>query len=311
MSCRRTLQPLTLRDKSLFDQYAGKTFWKLSTYSLAPIYVWQGMFQFHWTIIDGQLCVFACQNGDYFMPIMPLGNSPSRKAIRESYLYMLENNRAKSIARIENVPKALIPFFRDLGFRVFQKGTEYLYSTNLLVQLKGTRYKSKRAAYNAFIRNQSEMTLAPYQPEDYSDCLELYELWRHERQKTSDDPLYQGMLVDSEHAHRAGLLNAVELGLEGIVVRIEGELKGYSFGYPLNNKVYCIIFEITDTRLKGISQFLFREFCRRKRIYPFINAMDDSGLENLKRVKLSYYPAEQICSYNAVFPIDDASAFTI
>ena len=302
------LQPLTLGDKSLFDSYALKTSRTLSTYALAPIYIWRELFQFYWTIIDNQLCVFACQDGDYFMPIMPLGASPSRTAIRESYLFMLETNRAKSIARIENVPEAALPFFRDLGFRIFEKGTEYLYSTDLLVQLKGTRYKSKRGACNAFIQNHPEAILAPYQPEDYSDCLELYELWRQDRCKTSCDALYQGMLEDSKHAHRAGLLNAAELGLEGIIVRIKGELKGYSFGYPLNNNVYCIIFEITDLRLRGIAQFLFREFCRRKAIYPFINAMEDSGLENLKRVKLSYHPSEQIRCYNAVFPIENVSA---
>ena len=301
------LQPLTLGDKSLFDYYARKTSCELSTSAFAPIYVWRELFQFYWTIIDNQLCVFACQNGDYFMPIMPMGASPSREAIRKSYLFMLETNQAKSIARIENVPETYVPFFHDLGFRVFRKETEYLYTTDFLIQLKGNRYKSQRGAYNSFIRNQSEMTLAPYQPEDYSDCLELHELWLQERRKSCYDPLYQGMLEDSEHAHRVGLLNAEELGLDGIVVRIEGKLKGYSFGYPLNNKIYCIIFEITDTRRRGIAQFLFRELCRRKANYPFINAMGDSGLENLKRVKLSYHPTGQILSYNAVFPVDDAS----
>lgn len=305
------LQPLTLRDKSLFDCYAQKASWKLSNYAFAPIYVWRELFQFHWIVIDDQLCVFACQNGDYFMPIMPLGTAPSKEAIRESYLFMLEANRSKSIARIENVPQTSLSFFRELGFRVYRKETEYLYSTDSLIQLKGTRYKSKRGVFNTFIRNQPEITLAPYRPEDFFDCLELHDLWRRKRRTTSCDSLYQGMLDDSEHAHRTGLTNAVELGLEGIVVRIEGILKGYSFGYPLNNMVYCIIFEITDLRLKGIAQFLFREFCRRKAVYPFTNAMDDSGLENLKRAKLSYRPLEQIGSYNAVCPIDDASKLTI
>lgn len=305
------LQPLTLGDKSLFDYYARMTSRKLSSYAFAPIYVWRELFQFYWTIIDNQLCVFACQNGDYFMPIMPIGASPSREAICKSYLFMLETNRAKSIARIENVPETSLPFLNDLGFRVFRKETEYLYTTDFLIQLKGNRYKSQRGAYNAFIRNQSEMTLAPYQSEDYSDCLELHELWRHQRRKSCYNPLYEGMLSDSEHAHRVGLLNAEELGLDGIVLRIEGKLKGYSVGYPLNNKIYCIIFEIADTRQRGIAQFLFREFCRRKANYPFISAMDDSGLENLKRVKLSYRPTEQIRSYNAVLPVDDASTLKL
>lgn len=304
------LQPLTLGDKSLFDHYAQKTSWELSTYAFAPIYIWRELFQLYWTIIDNQLCVFTCQNGNYFMPIMPLGKSPSKKAICESYRFMLETNGTEPIARIENVPETLLPFFRDLGFQVFRKETEYLYSTDSLFQLKGNCYKSKRGTYNAFLRNQREVTLAPYRVEDYSDCIELYELWRQERRNTSRDPLYQGLLDDSEHAHHVGLLNAGEIGLEGIVVQIGGKLKGYSFGYPLNHRVYCIIFEITDTRLKGTAQFLFREFCRRKAAYPLISTMDDSGLENLKRVKLSYHPAKQINSYNAVLPTDEVSTLT-
>ena len=137
------LQPLTLGDKSLFDYYARMTSRKLSSYAFAPIYVWRELFQFYWTIIDNQLCVFACQNGDYFMPIMPIGASPSREAICKSYLFMLETNRAKSIARIENVPETSLPFLNDLGFRVFRKETEYLYTTDFLIQLKGNRYKSR------------------------------------------------------------------------------------------------------------------------------------------------------------------------
>ena len=288
------LKPLTLEDKPIFDRYARKSLDKLSHYALAPLYIWREFFRFYWEIIDNRFCIFANQQGDYFMPIMPMGGIQSEKAIRRSYEFMLETNQSKAIARIENVPEDLLPFFHKLGFQTLLKGSEYLYKTTPLIELKGNRYKSIRGAYNKFIRNHPKTTLVPYHPRDFSDCVKLYELWQKERQTRSEDPIFQEMLIDSSRAHLVGLANAEELGLEGSVIYVHGELKGYIFGYFLNSQIFCVIFEIADLRLRGIAQYLFREFCRQQASYPFINTMDDSGLENLKLVKLSYSPTETI-----------------
>ena len=71
------------------------------------------------------------------------GQSLNQSVIRQAYRFILETNRAKQIARIENVPSSLIPFFSRMGFHAVQKETEYLYKTEALIQLKGDRYKSK------------------------------------------------------------------------------------------------------------------------------------------------------------------------
>ena len=298
MIYQKSLQPLTLKDKPLFDRYARQTTTKLSCYAFAPLYVWRDLFDFYWTIIDDQFCVFAKQGSDYFMPIMPVGASLSEKAIREAYAFMLESNRAKQIARIENVPANLLPFFHRMGFHAVQKETEYLYETEALIQLKGNRYKSKRTAYNAFIRNYPSMQLESYEPSHFADCLALYESWHQERHAQSHDEIYRAMLEDSRHAHRTGLMNHEGLRLVGRVVFIDGELKGYTFGYPLNSEIFCVLVEVTDLRIKGLAQFLFREFCREQAAYQWISTMDDSGLENLKRVKLSYRPSKLLSTYN-------------
>ncbi|RKU11879.1 hypothetical protein C6502_07245 [Candidatus Poribacteria bacterium] len=275
---------------------------ELSRYAFAPHYVWRNFFDFCWTIIDDQFCLFAHQEGDYFMPILPMGASLNQKVIQQAYRFTLEVNRAKQIARIENVPEGLIPFFHQIGFRAVRKETEYLYETNALVQLKGDRYKSKRAAYNALIRNHPSAQLEPYQPAHLGDCLALYESWQQERGSRFHDDIYQAMLEDSRHSHCTGLMNCEELGLIGRVVFIDGVVKGYTFGYPLNTEIFCILFEVTDLGIKGLAQFLFREFCREQAAYRWINTMDDSGLENLRRVKLSYRPARQLASYNLFLP---------
>ena len=275
---------------------------ELSRYAFAAHYVWRNFFDFYWTIIDDQFCLFANQDGDYFMPILPMGASLNQKAIRQAYAFTFEANRARQIARIENVPAGLIPVSRWMGFHAVQKETEYLYETDALHQLKGNRYKSKRAAYNALIRNHPAARLHPYQPTHLADCLALYESWQRKRWGQSHDDIYRAMLEDSWYSHRTGLMNYEELGLVGRVVFIDGVLKGYTFGYPLNSEIFCILFEVTDLGIKGLAQFLFREFCQEQAAYRWINTMDDSGLENLKRVKLSYRPAKQLSSYNLFLP---------
>ena len=275
---------------------------ELSRYAFAPHYIWQNFFDFYWTIIDGQFCLFANQDGDYFMPIPPLGASLNEKVIRQAYAFTLEINRAKQIARIENVPADLVPFFRQMDFHAVQKETEYLYETDALVQLRGNRYKSKRAGYNSLFRNYPSARLHPYEPAYLGDCLALYDSWQQERAAQSQDDVYQAMLEDSRHSHRTGLMNCEELGLIGRVVFIDSVLKGYTFGYSLNSEIFCVLFEVTDLGIKGLAQFLFRAFCREQAAYRWINTMDDSGLENLKRVKLSYRPAKQLASYNLFLP---------
>jgi uncharacterized protein len=65
----------------------------------------------------------------------------------------------------------------------------------------------------------------------------------------------------------------------------------------LDKDTFCILYEITDLTIKGLSQFIFRQFCSELKDYRYINVMDDSGLENLKRVKLSYRPLKVIPAY--------------
>ena len=161
------------------------------------------------------------QDSDYFMPILPMGTSLNQKVIHQAYGFILESNSAKQIARIENVPADLIGVFRQMGFHAVQKETEYLYDTEALVQLKGDRYKSKRAAHNVLVRNHPAAQLEPYRPSHLTECLALYESWQQEREVHSPDDIYRAMLEDSRHSHRTGLMNHEELGLVGRVAFID------------------------------------------------------------------------------------------
>ena len=297
------LHSLTLKDKPIFDAYADRTCTRLSNYAFAPIYVWREHFQFYWTLLTDYLCIFAKQGDDYFMPILPMPykieNRDYLSVVREVSQFMLASNRNPHIARIENVPQEMISSFEKNGFRATLKETEYLYETEALVGLRGDRYKQQRHAYNAFVTKYPSAKLCPYTTADQNAYPALYDRWCEMRSENSDDPIYNAMLNDSRSAHRIGVAHADALGLIGRVVCIDGEIRGYTFGYPLNVETFCVLFEITDLDIKGLAQFIYREFCKELMgSYKWINAMDDSGLENLKRVKRSYHPTQRLPSYN-------------
>ena len=295
------LHPLTLDDKPIFEVYASHKQTYLSSYAFAPIFIWRNHFQFYWTLLEDHLCVFAKQGDDYFMPIMPMGSPFSFEVVWSAFQFMLKSNRNSQIARIENVPEEQLSIFNDMGFQSIPKETEYIYRTENLAELRGNRYKQQRNAYNTFIKLFPSITCDPYQPTDRDACLNLYGTWQMSRAEKYDDEIYQAMLEDSQSAHRIGITHAEKLGLVGRVVRINGEIRAYTFGYELNCETFCVLFEISDLSIKGLAQFIYREFCKElKASYRWINAMDDSGLENLKRVKLAYHPTRLLPSYNLI-----------
>jgi hypothetical protein len=93
-----------------------------------------------------------------------------------------------------------------------------------------------------------------------------------------------------------------DLSFKGMVVKIDKQIRGFTLGFKINKNTFCINYEIADLAFKGIAQFIFRTFCQSLKNYKYINVMDDSGLENLKKVKLSYRPIKLVPAYIAKRP---------
>jgi hypothetical protein len=107
------------------------------------------------------------------------------------------------------------------------------------------------------------------------------------------------MLADSEAAHREALAHHRELGLMGYVVRVDGRIRAYTFGYDRSPSVFCVLLEVTDRTVHGLAQFIFRACCRAaaERGCEWINTMDDSGLPSLAQSKRAYHPVRLVPSY--------------
>lgn len=85
------------------------------------------------------------------------------------------------------------------------------------------------------------------------------------------------------------------LGLEGLLLRVDGQVVAMTLGSALTEQTFDIHFEKALDRYDGAYAVINREFARYLRQkYPnlkWLNREDDMGLEGLRKAKLSYQPA--------------------
>jgi len=292
------LKNLALKDKGIFVKYLNLTPHRLSVYNFNNIYIWKGLFEIKWAIIENNLCLFFEDKIGAFLYLTPLGMNRNINVIKEVFSILDKINKNKPVSRIENIEQQDLAVYERGGYKISKKSDDYVYRRSDLANFKGNKFKSQRAGFNYFSKNYKFQYL-PLSPKDRQGCLELYGCWMDERKSRNPDHTYQGMLTDSRNSLTIALKNYTDLDFSGRIVKINHKIRGFTIGFRLNNHTFCILYEITDLAIKGLSQFIFRQFCRELSAYEYINVMDDSGLENLKKVKLAYHPAELVPAYIA------------
>lgn len=308
---------LWLDDRLAFEARLAGEPTPLAAYALAPHVIWRTLLTYWWIELAGHLCLFAESPGGCFLALPPLGPSHAAdhhrchtedacvSAWQESFALMRQRNGGSMVSRVENVPEELVPVVQELGFVTRPKDSDYLYRRSDLVALRGDRYKSQRAAFNRFIRTARPFRYDVYREEDRTGCLQLFQDWRMQRlaglQACGDgaNELARRLIEDAAPAHAAILDLWSPLGLVGRVVRVDGRVRAYTFGYPRNAQVFCVLVEIADRSIPALAAYIFREFCREATGYTYVNTMDDSCLVTLARSKHGYHPDRMVANYIA------------
>ena len=283
---------LILKDKAHFGKYLFFNRHSLSAYAFENIYIWSCMYEVFWTEIKSSLCIFFKDRVGCFLYLPPLGQNFNINTVNKCFEIMDSFNKNAIISRIENVEKEEIKHYKYLGYKIVSAGCDYLCRKKELSELKGMPFKKKRTVINYFMNNYN-FAYRPYQFADKKECLDLYLSWMQERKAKNSDMVYQRLLEDNFRIFKAMLDFYPEVNFTGRIIMVGTKLKAMTFGYSLNKDTFVVLFEVADLKLKGISQYIFRELAKEMN-YKYINIMDDSGLDNLKRVKLSYRPYRMI-----------------
>ncbi len=288
-----------LAKKKLVEEYLQKTPEKLSAFSFVSIFSWKDFFEFEFRVIKRNLCVFARNPVGVFLYLPPLGENIDGDVVESCFDLMEKENKGNGVSRIENVSQSQLEIFDKKRFSFFKKGYEYCYFKNDLIQLKGNAYKSKRSDYNHFASHYGG-SFDLFEDKMTAECLALYERWAEGRKKKYSSDIFHLMIEDNRSVHEVCMKHFKNLDLLGRVVKVNERIEAYSFGYKLNDETFCVLFEIANLSLKGISTFIFREFCRDPKLKDlrFINVMDDFELENVNKTKMSFHPVMLLPSYS-------------
>lgn len=294
--CRSdSVVPLTLGDRGRFETMAAQTLPEgrdcPSAWAFANHYLWTDLLHHEWRLIGDRLCLFATTPDGTFMPVPPLGGPPTADLLTIVFAYMRRRSHAEGAVRIDNVPRPWGDAFARLGYRVVEKDPEYLYRTEALVELKGDRLKSQRGACNRLVREHA-VTVEGYDGRQLDDCRALFHEWREQKRAEGPQEWASLLLEDSAAFHQRLLQEAGALGLSGWVARVDGRVRAYTFGAPIHPEVFCVLAEITDRRIVGLAEYLFRHTARHAggAGHVLINTMDATGLPQLAKSKQAYDP---------------------
>ena len=312
------LAPLPLLTKTMADRWTRPLRWllwsdlpmlkdaldasglhgRLAAYSAPYHYLWNALLPYWWINIDGAVCLFVQSAGGWFMPLPPLGQGSLEGPLHEAFALMRRWNGPSTVSRVENVPSELASTLTASGYCLTAKDPDYLYRAEALARLAGDRYKSQRALCNRIERERG-ITIEPYHPRERGDCRLLWDEWKWQKRAQGFDAYAELLLEDSASAHEVAWSHASDLTMTGMVVRKDGRLRGYTFGYWLNRDTWCVLLEVADRTIPGLAQYLFRETCRKARSEgaEFVNTLDDSGLTGLRRSKEAYHPESHVQSF--------------
>lgn len=177
---------------------------------------------------------------------------------------------------------------------------DYLYTSESLANLAGRKLASKRN-HISYFEKTFDWKYEPINKDNIEQCLLLNEHWKRLNSEKNPEEILNEYI-----AIKRALQNFFELGLEGGILTIQGEIVAFTFGERLNDNTFCTHVEKAYGNIRGSYQMINREFARQlKDRYEFINREDDTGSEGLRRAKLSYQPHRLVIKYSAVYKYYD------
>lgn len=314
---KQTLKPFTLDSKPVIEKYLSKLEIDISDYTFAANYIWLANSSGFYAIINKCFCLFVMSGGELTMLLPPLGKKKYvTDAIIKCFGIMNANNSSPYYARIDYVQGSMIDEFvqsADEAENMFEmlehyivekKLVDYIYEVDALINLRGNSYHTKRTEINKFMKSYPDYIIEPLDSVKHKDeIMQLFNKWVSDRVKympKEEAEVFLEGIHQERHAIKQMLKYFDALSLIGLVIYINGELKGFTAGEKINDDTATVIIEKTDFEVLGCAQYIFREFSKMLKEHygvTYINVGDDMGFENLRKVKMSYRPFKLVPKY--------------
>ena len=277
-------RPLVLDDKPLLDGIFARQQPRVSEFTFANLYLFRAAHDYRLTMVGEALVVLGhgYVGGAGFLP-------PLVGGVEDALAVLLDDGLTLYGADDSFVTRYL--HHSPLDVEEDRDSFDYLYLRAEMAELPGNRYHKKKNRINYFAARHA-YRLEPYSGVHLAGALALLAEWHRVRSS-----MESGSLLLEVTAAREALTLAGQLGLQGLVVLVDEQVKGFVLGEKLNIDTSVCRFEKADPFLSGLYQLIDREFCRLFTECTFVNREPDLGEPNLRQAKLSYHPVEMVKKY--------------
>lgn len=298
-----TFHVVTMADKAWIEPLLALEPTCACEYNFATLFLWEAPFSKRITRCGDRLVVRLFEGAEVLY-LYPVGGGPLGPVLEE----MEADARAQGAPlRMICVPQEFCGRLEEalpgrFAFEPDRNAWDYIYDVDKLADLKGKKLHAKRNHINRFNDNWPDWMFEPLTAKNLAECQAMVEVW-FARRDSEMEAGGKSRLSDENDAVGIALENFDALGLEGGLIRADGQVLAFTIGDRQSEDCYAIHFEKAFDDIQGAYPAINREFVRHVRAkYPevkWINREDDVGLEGLRKAKLSYYPDILLEKYTA------------
>ena len=275
-------RPFDISDKPQFDAIFEMLQPRVSELTFAGLYLFRTAHDYSLSLIDDSIVVKGAgyDGSRYCLPPLRGDVSGACQLLLDAGLELYGVDEGFAARYLKDVA-CEIDEVRD--------SFDYLYLREELATLPGNRFHKKKNRINYFTaRHTYEVHRLTAQ--HLCGCLQLLDDCGRVAEVEGSRTF--GLEMDATADALAQMEN---LGLEGVVVTVEGTVRAFAVGERLNRETAVCHFEKYDHFMEGLSQLVNREFARL--LFTecrYVNREQDLGEPGLRIAKLSYHPAELV-----------------
>ena len=127
------------------------------------------------------------------------------------------------------------------------------------------------------------------------ECIAFGKAWCAQRAETDPTIKCEACAIEE------GLNNMEFLKIRGGLIRLDGQVKAFTFGEKVSEHTAVVHVEKADPNVRGLFTAINKDFVQNA--WPdvqFINREEDMGKEGLRKAKESYNPIFMVKKYNTI-----------
>jgi hypothetical protein len=288
------LQHLKTEHKELLERYIPSESAQMCDFSFGNLFCWSIKEHTEFCEKNGFLYIRSTFNG-VTSYAFPWGQGDATSALDEIVADAAEREADLSFFCVsESQLSILKSYFKySLVFKEQRDYFDYVYISENLATLSGRKYHSKKNHVNSFLK-KNEFTLEDINQNNIDECITFSHKWFMENESTQ-------VLEAERQVIDLAFRKYNQLGFQGVVLKIKGQVAGFCFGEPLaDGETFCVHFEKASSEFSNVYAALNKLFAEKLTDkYKYINREDDAGVEGLRKAKLSYRPEYLVKKYYA------------